>query len=74
MQAWEESRSPFSTTLRCARTPPVYVLRRGKEQTSTSWRALAAGSLFDVTLVLPFAPVEAVSALSEAAAVARRQA
>lgn len=73
MWAWEESRSPCSTTLRSSGSPPVYVLRRGKEQTSASWRALAAGSLFDVTLVLPFAPLQAVSALSEAAAEARRR-
>ncbi|MEW1958341.1 hypothetical protein [Kineococcus sp. NPDC059986] len=74
MQAWEESRRRSSTMLRSPGTPPVYVLRRWQEQTSMSWRCLVAGSLFEVILVLPFAPLEAVSALNEAAAATRRQA
>lgn len=74
MQAWEESRAVSWMRLRCPGSPPVHILRRWEEQTSASWRALAAGSLFDVTLVLPFAPLEAVSVLSEAATAARSQA
>lgn len=74
MQAWEESRAVSWMTLREPRMPPVHVQRRWENQTSASWRALAAGSLFQVELVLPFAPLQAVQALAEAAAAGRCEA
>ncbi|MFD0483673.1 hypothetical protein ACFQ46_13805 [Kineococcus sp. GCM10028916] len=74
IQAWEESRAVSWMTLREPRMPPVHVHRSWEDQTSASWRALAAGSLFQVELVLPFAPLQAVRALGEAAADARREA
>ncbi len=71
MQAREEARAVSWTTLRSPRSPPVHVRRRWEEQTSASWLALAAGSLFQVEFVLPLAPLQAVQALAEAAAAAR---
>lgn len=70
MQAWEESRRRDLMRLHSPDGPTISVLRRGEEQTSTSWRCLVADSLFEVVLVLPFAPPEAVLALAEAAAAA----
>lgn len=71
MQAWMEARAVSWTTVRSPGSPPVHVLRHEEERTSASWLALAAGSLFSVEFVLPFAPLPAVQALAEAAAAAR---